>query len=270
MNDLSPLDMLERTLRRWWMLVALMVLGGVAGWTFSLFRHPVYEATAVYQVALDEQQLVERGLVTADKLPLLFEDQNIYLAPAANMFYDSTMQANLVADARSHNIQLQENDFNPVNFYLDRRGKQWFVTVRSADPATAARLADLWLADVDAALREAQTHSYQSISLQLQHDSVQKCFAEMDFKQANQCAGASFAAPVDLGAYLKGLETQMTSEQQAGRGIDPALLFVIVSQANQPSHPVLYSVSLMMMGGSLIGFLAGMILVQVLRPVKLQ
>jgi uncharacterized protein involved in exopolysaccharide biosynthesis len=270
MNDLSPLDMLERTLRCWWMLAVLMVLGGAAGWTLSLFRPPIYEATAVYQVSLDEQQLVARGLVAADKLPLLFEDQNIYLSPAANMFDDSTVRANLVADASSNNIQLQESDFNPADFYLDRRGKQWFVTVRSVDPATAARLADLWLVDVDAALRAAQAHTYQFISLQLQHDSVQKCFAEMNFKQANQCAGASFAAPVDLDAYLKGLETRIAFEQQAGRGIDPALLFVIVSQANQPSHPVLYSVSLMVVAGSLIGLLVGIILVQVLKPVKVQ
>lgn len=270
MNDLSPLDMLERTLRRWWMLAVLMVLGGAVGWTLSLFQHPIYEATAVYQVSLDEQQLVVRGLVAAEKLPLLFEDQNIYLSPAANMFDDFTVRANLVVDARSSNIQLQESDFNPSNFYVDRRGKQWFVTVRSADPAMAARLADLWLANVDAALRTAQAHTYQFISLQLQHDSVQKCFTEMDFKQANQCAGVSFTDPVDLDAYLKGLETRMAFEQQAGHGIDPALLFVIVSQANQPSHPVLYSVSLMIVAGSLIGLLVGIILAQVLRFVKVQ
>jgi len=268
MNDLSPLDMLERTLRHWWLLAVLMVLGGAVGWTLSLFRHPVYEATAVYQVSLDEQQLVARGLVAADKLPLQFEDQNIYLSPVADLFDDSTVRAKLVADARSNNIQLQESDFNTVNFYLDRRGNQWFVTVRSADPVTTARLADLWLVNVDAALREAQTHTYQFLSLQLQHDSVQKCFAAMDFKQANQCAGVSFATPVDLGAYLKSLETNMTFEQQAGRGIDPALMFVIVSQANLPSHPALYSISLMIVAGSLIGLLAGIILVQVLQPVK--
>jgi Chain length determinant protein len=270
MNDLSPLDMLKMMLHRWWMLVALILLGGVAGWIFSLFRHPVYEATAVYQVSLDEQQLVDRGLVAADTLPLQFADQNLYLSPAADLFYDPTVQSSVVAGARSQNIQLQESDFNPGVFYLDRRGEQWFVTVRSADPDAAVRLADLWLAAADAALRDAQAHAYQSISLQLQHDSVQKCFAEMDFALANQCAGISFTTPAHLDAYLKGLETQMMVEQQSGRGIDPALLFVILSQANQPSHPVLYSVSLMIAAGSLIGLLAGIILVQVLHPEKVQ
>jgi len=71
------------------MLVALILLGGVAGWIFSLFRHPVYEATAVYQVSLDEQQLVNRGLVAADTLPLQFADQNLYLSPAADLFLRS-------------------------------------------------------------------------------------------------------------------------------------------------------------------------------------
>lgn len=269
MNDLLPLELLGRALSRWWLLVALMLLGGAAGWVISQFRHPVYEATAVYQVTLDEQQLVDRGLLTADKLPLQFADQNIYLTPAADMFYDPAVRAKLVADASSQNIQLQQTDFNGIDFYLDRHGMQWFVTVRSTDPATADRLADLWLAVTDAALRAAQAHTYQSISLQLQYDSVQKCFAEMDFQEANQCAGTSFVTPVDLDAYLKGLETQMASAQQSGSGIDPALSFVIVSPANQPSHPVLYSISLVIVAGSLVGLLAGIVLVQTLRPGQL-
>jgi hypothetical protein len=270
MNDLSPLELLGRTLHRWWMLVALMLLGGAAGWLLSQFRHPVYEATAVYQVTLDEQQLVDRGLLTADKLPLQFADQNTYLAPAADMFYDPAVRAKLLADASSQNMQLQQSDFNGTDFYLDRRGMQWFVTVRSTDPATSAQLADLWLAAADAALRAAQAHTDQSISLQLQYDSVQKCFAEMDFQQANKCAGTRFATPVDLDAYLKGLETQMASAQQSGSGIDPALSFVIVSPANQPSHPVLYTTSLVIVAGSLVGLLAGIVLVQMLRPWKLK
>jgi hypothetical protein len=268
MNDLSPLDMLERTLHRWWILVALMVLGGMTGWVFSLFRHPVYEATAVYQVSLDEQQLVELGRLAPDEVPLEFSDQNIFLSPVADVFYDPAVLANLLASARSQNIQLPAGDLDLANFTLDRRGTQWFVTVRSADPATAVQLADLWLTTVDAVLRVASAHSAQYISLQLQHNSVQKCFAEMDFQQANQCAGTSFAAPADLDTYLNGLETQMISEQQAGGGIDPAISFVIVSQAETPSHPVLYSVSLLMVAGSLIGLVAGMILVQILKPMK--
>ena len=270
MYDLSPLELLKRTLHRWWMLVALMLLGGAAGWLLSQFRHPIYEATAIYQVTLDEQQLVDRGLLTADKLPLQFADQNTYFAPAADLFYDPAVRAKLMADASSQNIQLQQSDFNGTDFYLDRRGLQWFVTVRSIDPATAARLANLWLTAADAALRAAQAHNEQSISLQLQYDSVQKCFAEMDFQQANQCSGTRFDTPVDLDAYLKGLEMQMASAQQSGSGIDPALSFVIVSPANQPSHPVLYSTSLVIVAGSLVGLLAGIVLVQMLPPWKLK
>jgi hypothetical protein len=268
MNNLSPLETLNIILHRWWMLVALMILGGAAGWVFSLFQPPVYEATAVYQVNLDEQQLVDRKLVALDKLPLEFADQNMYLAPVARMFNDPTILVDMVTTARSLNIPLDQNDFNPNDFSLDRRGSDWFVTVRSTDPARAAHLVDLWLGGVDVALREAQVHASQSNSLLLQRDSASKCFSEMDFQKANQCAGTSFADPTALDTWLKGLEIQMTSEQVGGRGIDPAVLFVIVSKANLPSHPVLYTVSLMIVAGSLIGLLLGIVLVQVLKPAK--
>jgi hypothetical protein len=250
MNDLSPLEMLKRTLQRWWMLVALMVLGGAAGWVFSLLQPPVYESTTVYQVNLDEQQLVDRKLV-------------------ASMFNDPTVLSDMVTTANSQNIPLEQKDFNADDFSLDRRGAEWFVTVRSTDPARAAHLADLWLGGVDAALQEVRAHSFQVYSLRLQYDSLSKCFAEMDFQQANQCAGTSFADPAALDAWLNGLEAQIASEQVAARGIDTAVMFVIISPANLPSHPVLYSVSLLIIAGSLIGLLAGIVLVQGLKPAKL-
>jgi hypothetical protein len=268
MNDLSPLDMLRRTLHRWWMLVALMIMGGAAGWIFNLFQPPVYEATAIFQVNLDEQQLVDRKLVADEQLPLEFSDQNVYLSPVALMFNDPTVLADLVAAASSQNIPLELKELDAIDFSLDRRGAEWFVTVRSTDPAWAARLADLWLGGVEAALQAAQAHTNQAYSLRLQHDSVSKCFTEMDFHLANQCAGVNFANPGALDAWFKGLETQMSSEQAAGHGIDPAVLFVIVSNANLPSHPVLYTVSLMIVAGSLIGLLLGIVLVQVLKPAK--
>jgi hypothetical protein len=269
MNDLSPLEMFKRTLQRWWMLVALMVLGGAAGWVFSLLQPPVYESTTVYQVNLDEQQLVDRKLVAAEQLPLEFADQNVYLSPVASMFNDPTVLSDMVTTANSQNIPLEQKDFNADDFSLDRRGAEWFVTVRSTDPARAAHLADLWLGGVDAALQEVRAHSFQVYSLRLQYDSLSKCFAEMDFQQANQCAGTSFADPAALDTWLNGLETQIASEQVAARGIDTAVMFVIISPANLPSHPVLYSVSLLIIAGSLIGLLAGIVLVQGLKPAKL-
>ncbi|HEY5158440.1 MAG TPA: hypothetical protein VII93_10815 [Anaerolineales bacterium] len=264
MIEISPREMLERTLRFWWILVVLAILGGVVGWVFSKFRPPVYEATAMFEVSLNEQQLVKDGLVTEDKLPLDFPSQNVYLTPAADMFYATDLRTLFIADAQSHGISLEEKDFSPESFNLDRRGFVWLISVRSTDPATAARLANMWLADANSSLLEAKAHTTQSLSLGLQRDSVQKCFLELDFTKASQCAGITFFNPADLDTYLKNMQQQIASEQQAGRGIYPALDFVITDPAQAPSSPILYSASLIILAGSLLGLLAGVLVVSLI------
>jgi len=264
MDDLAPRVMLERMLHRWWILALLMVMGGVGGWSISYIQPPIYEATVIYNVSLDQQKLVEEGVVASDKLPLDFASQNVYLLPADEMFTSPDVEAHLAMDANAPGLLSPKNTIDPENLSLDRNGLAWQVSVRSVNPSVAARLANFWVKEADSALRAAQVHTLQSESLGIEYASIQKCFLDMDFTQANICAGTSFVTSSDLDAYLINLEQKILSEQQAGHGIDPALSFMIMTQAQPPSHPILYAVSSISLAGSLVGLLIGILLVQIL------
>lgn len=262
MNDLSPRTFFERILGTWWIIAALMILGGVAGWIFGHFHAPIYEATATYEVSLDEQQLAERLSLPPSTLPLDSVTQNIYLDPVEVLFDSPEVRNRLVADATAQGIPLNYQDINTTIFSIDRRGVPWLVTVRNTDPVIAARLVNLWVEDSHTALQEAKAHSDQAQALQIQRTAVQKCFSELDFAQANQCAGTSFSAPADLQTYLNQLDQQINSEVLAGHNIDPALTFTFAQQAEAPGHPVLYVLSELILAGSLIGLLVGIIVGQ--------
>jgi uncharacterized protein involved in exopolysaccharide biosynthesis len=55
-QEFSPRESLERIFARWWIVVAMAILGGVVGWAFHFFHPPVYEATAVLTVTMDFPQ----------------------------------------------------------------------------------------------------------------------------------------------------------------------------------------------------------------------
>jgi uncharacterized protein involved in exopolysaccharide biosynthesis len=264
MTGLSSREVLDRTIHMWWILVVLAILGGLAGWIFSKTRPPIYEANAVYEVMLDEQQLVKDGLVTEDKLPLQFAENDVYLSAAADIFYNPDVKVRVIGDAMSQGIPLIEKDFTSTNFNLDRRGQRWSISVRSTDPSIAAKLANIWLTVANSALLEARGHTSQSLGLGLSLDSVQKCFSELDFSKANLCAGTAFSSPAGLVEYLKNIQQQIVSEKAAGFGIYPALSFVITSPAQPPASPILYSASLIILAGSLLGLLAGVLVTRLL------
>ena len=85
MNDLSPYESFERILRRWWVVAACMVIGGMLGWGLSFLLRPIYEARANYLVQIDTEQLARlRGLTSSKDLD--FSELNLYYRAAEEVF----------------------------------------------------------------------------------------------------------------------------------------------------------------------------------------
>jgi hypothetical protein len=260
MNDLDPRTIFTRLLRFWWVLSLAMILGGMTGWVFSRIHPPVYEATAYYQVNLDEQGLIKR-LGLPPQTDLDFLTVNPYLTPVADQFYSPGIREQVIAALEGEDIHLAPADFNTRNFILDRRGLVWFITARDSDPDRAVKMADIWLRTIDGHLHELQAHAVHSRVLKLQYLLVERCFTDFSFTEANQCAGTSFSSLSELDAFLNGLVDQIAAEDASSRGIDPLLSFVIERPAVATAAPLLYARSNLMVAGGLVGLLIAIALV---------
>ena len=260
MNDLDSRTIFERLLRFWWVISLGMILGGLAGWVFSRFHQPIYEATAYYQVTMDEQALVKRlGLDPQTEVDFLMV--NPYLTLAADLFYSPDIRESVTTNLDAEGIHLSPADFNTRNFILDRRGSVWFVTARDSDPDRAVKMADLWLQTTDGHLREFQAHAVQLQVLKLQNSLVERCFTDFSFSEANLCAGTTFASLQEVNTFLGGLVDQIATEDVSSRGIDPLLSFVIDRPAVATASPMLYARSNLMVAGGLVGLLIAIVLV---------
>jgi hypothetical protein len=255
-NDLSPQIIFKRALHYWWILSITIIVGCIAGWIFSQFHHPIYEATSYYQVNLDEHGLIER-LGLDSKTQLDFATKNIYLAPVEIVFYTPDTREKLIAILKSEGISLLPSDFNATNFILDRHGSPWFITVRDTNPDKAVKMANAWLGTVDAELREYGTHALKMQDLKLLQSIIQSCFVQSSFNQANQCAGTNFSSLSEMQTYLDKLAGQIATEAESSQGTDPLLTFIIERPAVASNAPMLYVQSDLMVAGAVIGLLIG-------------
>jgi hypothetical protein len=262
MNDIELSQEFHLILHRWWLIALLTIVGGLSGWVVGYFLPPVYEATAFYKVDLNEDEVVKR-----DSLPgiasLDYARTNLYLGPVADMFFDPEISTELVLSAAQNGISMTSEDFRAPTFSLDRRGMEWFITVRDRDPETAALLANLWLELVDARLNGQLAHASSAEDLQIVHALVETCFTGNNLEQGNQCAGTTFSGPSDLEAYLQDLEGQIASEQEDSGGLVPVISLEITRQAEPSSAPILYRRSLLMASGSLLGLLLSMLVISI-------
>ncbi|HEX2979277.1 MAG TPA: hypothetical protein VHO48_03330 [Anaerolineaceae bacterium] len=246
MDDIIPLETIERTLKQWWLVVALVLTGGLIGSLFHAFRPPLYDARAVLIGSIDFAQTGPLGEIETD-----------YALEAINSLIDSSDVKNqVVAAAQAQQIPVDPQTFDQ---YLERKSNQiWLLQVRSKDPQAAANLANLWAETAYARLNESLQHAIQARSL------------EKHLQTLDACLQAAPAAPADQppceAASLEQLQTEITTtsaaiqtETDAAHLISSAMSFELSEKAQVPTKPAAFNRNMLVLGGGLIGFLVAIL-----------
>jgi len=153
-QEFSSREALEQAFRRWWVIVLLTVLGGIAGWSFHFFRPPLYEATAVVTVNMNFQKV---------KLTQYEED---YAFNAAGAIAASTEVKNqIVAASQTHEVSITSDQLQQQMF-LERKQSVWEFHIRNQNPEIAAELANLWVEKTGVAVNTALGHALKADQIQ--------------------------------------------------------------------------------------------------------
>ena len=247
MTEISPLELLHRALRFWWVAAAGAVLGGLLGLLFASFHAPLYEASSVYRVAFDETRAPE-----AD-----FRDIETAKQAALDIFFSLPVQREVSELARAEGILVSQADFQDGRFTVQRINGRWLLAVRSEDPHHAAMLANAWSAAAQPQLEEAYSHALAVELIRRQIGVLETCFMTADLAQANVCADTGFANRAAYADSLQDLRSQQSREALAAVGLEAALTLQPGREAVPPTAPVHYGRNTLVLAGLLLGFLLG-------------
>jgi uncharacterized protein involved in exopolysaccharide biosynthesis len=251
-ESLTNIDFYVRTLRRWWLVTVLCILGGLAGWLFSLFQSPIYEAKASFAISVDSTHLVGLQKYQEDEL-----------IGYTTTFIESTAVRTATVDkAQAEGITLDLADFTS-RATMERQLYRVVLRVRHTDPQVAARLANLWAKTADEYLSMAAPQA-ELVEATRQHlEVLQNCATQ---STQDTCG---FASLESLNMEIDRIRQQYAAEKKAGQGISPWVVIRLTEIAQVPSAPVRFEQGGLVLAGALVGFLLAVWLLAARIPERL-
>ncbi len=236
-------------MRRWPALLALGLLGLLAGFALSFIQKPRYEAEAMMGINIQYGVIEPLELVVEDRAQNRVAD--IILA-------DSTLLVlleNIEQSVRQEQGWQYPADIRQV-LRLDRGLSAWGFVVMHNDPALAAQVSDLWMEISLAELVEAQNHAWQAVALMGEESFQLECDQYLlSSEPVETYATRCDLEPVSLDA--EALAGQLRTEINLSRGILPVFSFEALKAAEVPDSPAVYNRGVLLLSGALSGLLIG-------------
>jgi hypothetical protein len=260
MNDnnttFSPNRYVERSLKYWWFIVLLSLLGAIAGFLFHLIQPPLYEARAMITVGID---FARTGYLTD-----IEEDQMIGLVGDV---ISSTDVIQMVQEDAVENGIIPEGQLVEDYLKLERWGFQWAARAANPNPGLAANLSNLWAEKAMYVLEESNNHAIVAEGLDRYIVSLENCLQTLVTLNPvhGQCPYQNLE---DLQEELNKTVKALHREKISSKGISPSVQLVLSEKARVPDKPVRFGRNLLVFSGTMLGFLMGILLVEVNIPGK--
>ena len=243
MDDFVPSEILKRAFKYWWMLVLLMVLGGVAGMLLVKLQKPVYESQGSITTSID--------FAYAGRLNEAEEDYLI--ATVGDIISSSEVFDKVKEQAASRDISVNDQQIKE-RFTLARQGYRWELTVRDQDPALAQTLTQIWLEAADSALADFHAQTLETVAYHTAEIALQNCFSQMVVVDP---ASAS-CSPDAINAIRELLAAGPSSESQLSQP-DAILLSKISTEltdnAYLPTNPEIFKRNFTTLAGAITGLI---------------
>jgi capsular polysaccharide biosynthesis protein len=247
MSDLefSPRETIKIIFSRWWVMVILMVLGGLSGLLFHYLEPPIYEATAGITIDL-----------YFDKRELTTYEADTALNAAGAIISSTRVSDPFLTELQNRGFSLQDISRIQKNSSIDAMQSVWDLHVRDNDPAAAAEYANLWASIAEKTMNDALVHALLAEQLQNQINSLQSCLPSLTpVPEPPVVVVACHSYSLDdINTHLQRWATEMAEEQRLSQGILSITTISLNHSATVPVEPVLYGQANLVLAGTCIGF----------------
>jgi uncharacterized protein involved in exopolysaccharide biosynthesis len=230
-HEFSPRESLDRAFKRWWVIVLMTILGGLAGWAFHFITPPVYEATSVITANMD-----------FTKRQLTQYEEDFAFDVAGSIGTGDDVENQIIAEAKIRGLPIDLDQLGQQMF-IERRQSVFELHIRNRDPQIAAQLANIWAEKFYKALNGALGHAIRADEIQAQIDAI----------NGSLSSGSPVLGP-EAQTSLKNLSDELSQEQQLSQGIISIMKFTVTGSAAVPQKPVLYNLAGLVLAGVCIGF----------------
>ncbi|MCE5207671.1 MAG: hypothetical protein LLG42_05085 [Chloroflexi bacterium] len=238
--DPIPMDILQIALRRWWVIVLGMCLGGMLGMGLHLLIPPVYQTRAVISAGVD--------FARTGKLTDVEEDYII--KKVGDLIGSDAVIEETIELAAAQGINLDRRTFDEMHF-LQRSFNDWLLVVRAEDPQQATVLANLWADAAWSALSEASLHLIKLDSYEKYLDSQITC---RDLQLTTGLRSICFLASVaDINSQIDETVSIMQTERLAARGLVSGTVINLTEYATVPAAPKILGRNTLTLAGALLG-----------------
>jgi hypothetical protein len=243
MDDFSQIEMIERTLQRWWLVALLVICGGGVGWLVHKALPPLYEAKVVFSAAIDFKQSGSIDTLEQDKSINVIED-TIKSNPVVDL---------VVADAQAAGIKVDRVSLLRMA-YLERKSEILELRIRNSNPGVAQTLANLWADRAYSVLKTYLLHAQQADALEQQLMILSMCIQQVSLpgNPDSLCNNTNLA---DLSTQYQKVSDALHTERLASGGLPAWVLFALEQKADLPTQPVTYGANTFVLAGGFIGFI---------------
>jgi hypothetical protein len=249
-KDYAPVELLQKALARWWLVALLFLIGALVGWlAYSLLPH-IYEARAGVLTTID---FSNTGVLTQ------FEE-DLMMDAVGWVMESPEVIDRVVARAAEQNKPVDTTGFKKMTT-IERRLGTWELRVRDPSPQVAQDLANIWLEEGYAVLKDAYPHAEEVGRLLSYSRSLEVCLEQSAASETSSalCSAAGLAG---IQAEMQNVSVKLAAERAASRGLIAGILLGEPQPALLPDRPVTSSRGLFLLCGGLIGLVAGFALSQ--------
>jgi hypothetical protein len=150
--------------------------------------------------------------------------------------------------------------------WLARKGTRWEFTASSYDPEISAQAANAWAVAANAKLTEARIHAFETKNLQVQLDQVHREIAELQSGYGTDKQGKEKIGRLE--ELADRLQSSFLEELDAAEGVVSFTTFDFTEEAIPPTSPAVRGRGQLVLAGSTLGMLLGIILTAAIRPIS--
>lgn len=246
MNDLIISDVLGRVIRRWWILVLLMIGGGLLGILSTRIQKPIFESQSSITTSID---FAYAGRLTED-------DEDYLMETVGDVIESERVLTFMRENAGLENIIVDAETIR-TKFTKARQGYRWELTVRDENPEIAQHLTQLWTDAADLELKALREFSLDALRYQTSQLAVENCFSQLVV-----LAPASGNCAADDVSKIRSLFEENAVGEEVPSLTEAVLLSKISTEVTDnaylPSNPVVFKQNINTLFGVVAGLVVGL------------